>query len=101
MKDKQVQTTKAIHRWFLKEVTRIWPVADGSLSFRKTPCIREDCAACAKGEGHSSYVLYGQRKKKRFSVYVPAELAEEVGLAVQNGRKLQEFIMEAGRRRSE
>lgn len=95
---KNSDSTEKIRRWFLRKAARLWPVAEGSLSFRKAPCIRDGCSACAKGEGHSSYVLYGRRKKGRFSVYVPVGLAEEVRLAVENGRKLQELIMEAGRK---
>ena len=32
------------------------------------PCIRKNCPACARGEGHSSYALYGRREGKRFSI---------------------------------
>jgi hypothetical protein len=74
----------------------LWPVATGSLSLRKGPCIRERCPACASGEGHSSYALYGRSGKKRFSIYVPERLASEVRVAIENGRRLQELINEVG-----
>jgi len=95
---KNSDSTEKFRIWFQRDAERFCGVREGSLSFRKAPCIRDGCSACAKGEGHSSYVLYGRRKKGRFSVYVPVGLAEEVRLAVENGRKLQELIMEAGRK---
>ena len=85
-----------LRRWFLEAIQQLWPVATGSLSLRKGPCIRENCPACASGKGHSSYAVYGRRKGRRFSIYVPEELVPEVRGAIQNGRRLQELINEAG-----
>jgi hypothetical protein len=84
--------------WFGKAIEAIWPVADGSLSLRKSPCVRANCPACAAGEGHRSYVLYGRTGKKRFSIYVPEDLVPEVRAAMENGRRLKELISEAGLR---
>ena len=72
-------------------------MAIGSLSLRKSPCIRKRCQLCESGQGHSSYALYG-RKGRRFSIYVPDELVEPLEKAVQNGRDLQKLMAEAGRR---
>ena len=55
----------------------LWPVADGSLSLRKSSCVRANCRVCAAGEGHRSYVLYGRGAKKRFSIYVPEQLVPD------------------------
>jgi hypothetical protein len=90
------ETPEQVNRWFREAMAGLWPVADGSLSFRKSPCIRENCAACARGEGHASYVLYGRHGGKRFSIYVPAELAPAIEKAVENGRHLKDLINEAG-----
>lgn len=60
--------------------------------------MRANCPACAAGEGHRSYVLYGRTAKKRFSIYVPEDLVPEVRAAMENGRRLKELITEAGRR---
>ena len=95
MKKKQ-ETPEQVRRWFLESIQAIWPVADGSLSLRKSPCIRPNCSACARGEGHLSYALYGRREGKRFSIYIPDELAPQIGEAVGNGRQLQDLINEAG-----
>jgi len=71
-------------------------VAIGSLSLRKSPCVREHCQACLRNEGHKSYVLYGKTGNKRFSLYVPTRLVPEVQTALRNGKRLQELISEAG-----
>lgn len=83
--------------WFFNAVERLWPMADGSLSLRKSSCVRPNCQACAAGEGHRSYVLYGRgRKKKRFSIYVPEELVPQIQSALENGRLLKDLLIEAG-----
>jgi len=64
----------------------------------KAPVSEKNCAACGSGTGHSSYALYGRKGKQRFSVYVPTDLVPSVELALENGRLLQELMMEAGRR---
>ena len=87
-----------VGEWFGNAIESIWPVADGSLSLRKSPCVRANCPACAAGEGHRSYVLYGRTAKKRFSIYVPEDLVPEVKAAMENGRRLKELISEAGLR---
>jgi hypothetical protein len=93
---RKTQSTEDVRRWFAGVIHDLWPVAVGSLSLRKGPCIRPNCAACAFGEGHSSYALYGRRGKRRFSIYVPERLVPEVNAAIQNGRRFQELINEAG-----
>lgn len=63
------ETPEDVHRWFLAEVTKPWQVAGGSLSIRKSPCIREHCAACEAGQGHPSSVLYTWSAGRRGSLY--------------------------------
>ena len=88
--------SRDLRRWFLGAIQRLWPVAAGSLSLRKSPCIRENCQACKSGKGHSRYALYGRHEGRRFSIYIPEELVPEVRAAIRNGRLLQELINEAG-----
>jgi hypothetical protein len=90
------KSSSDVQHWFTKAVGGIWPVATGSLSLRKGPCIRKNCPACAAGKGHSSYALYVRRESRRFSIYVPERLVPEVRKAIENGRLLQELINEAG-----
>ena len=74
----------------------MWPIAEGSLSLRKSKCIRKNCSTCSSGKGHASYVLSGRRGSRRFSIYVPDELAPDIQRAIENGRQLQELMNEAG-----
>lgn len=92
------ETSLEVKRWFQATIRDLWPIAMGSLSLRKSPCIREHCRLCESGVGHSSYALYGRKGNRRFSIYVPDELAPELERAIRNGRHLQELMMEAGRR---
>ena len=92
------ETTNDIRQWFRGAMQGLWPIAEGSLSLRKCPCIRPNCPACARGEGHSTYVLYGRQGKKRLSIYVPENLVPEVQAALENGRRLQQLMNEAGLR---
>jgi len=90
------ETPTETRRWFVKAIQGLWPVATGSLSLRKGPCIRENCPACASGKGHSSFALYGRQGSRRFSIYVPERLVPDVRKAIHNGRRLQRLINEAG-----
>ena len=94
----KVETPEEVRRWFLSAIQDLWPVAGGSISLRKSPCIRENCSACASGVGHSSYALSGYRGKRRFSIYVPDELAPDIEKAVDAARELQDLMKEAGLR---
>src|SRR5882724_2767093 len=87
-----------VARWLQSEATDLWPAALGSLSLRRSRCIRENCPACLSGEQHQSYVLYGRAKGRRFGVYVPEELVGELRRCVDNGRALQELLQAAAPR---
>ena len=87
-----------VARWFRAHAAGLWPVALGSLSLRRSPCIRDQCEACARGDQHPSYVLYCRIKGRRVGLYVPAELAPQVQQALDNGRALQDMLYQAGRR---
>jgi len=94
----KTQTPEEVRVWFIRALQELWPVALGSLSLRKSPCIREHCSACESGIGHGSYALSGARGTQRFSIYVPDELVPDLQWAVANGRRVQELIKEAGLR---
>jgi hypothetical protein len=87
-----------VRQWFLREVEKLWPLAGGSLSLRKNRCIRPNCPVCRSGEGHPAYALHTRSQGRQTSLYVPDELVEKVKGAVQNRKKLQELLVEAGRR---
>jgi hypothetical protein len=81
-----------VAQWFQEQAAGLWPAALGSLSLRRTRCIREHCEACLKGEQHPSYVLYCRTKGHRFSLYIPDELVPEVSRCLDNGRALQDLL---------
>jgi hypothetical protein len=85
-------------RWMQSEAAEMWPAVLGSLSFRRSPCIHANCPACLSGEQHPSHVLYGRHNGRRFAVYVPEDLVGEVRRAVENGRALQDLLVQAGPR---
>ena len=92
------ETPEEVRRWFQAVTRDLWPIAMGSLSLRRSPCIRKRCHLCESGQGHASYALYGRKGNRRFSIYVPDELAEDLEEAIRNGRNLQKLMAEAGRR---
>jgi hypothetical protein len=85
-------------RWMESEAAGLLPALLGSLSFRRSRCMRANCRACLSGEQHRSHVLYGRHKGRRFAVYVPEDLVPEVRRAVDNGRALQDLLVQAGAR---
>src|SRR6202008_2440877 len=94
----QSESLSDIERWVEDRLAGIGPAILGSLRLGRSPCIRENCAACLSGEQHPSYVLYGRAKGRRFSVYVPEELVPEVRRCLDNGRAVQELLYEAAPR---
>jgi hypothetical protein len=84
--------------WIENEAASLWPALLGSLSYRRTRCIQPNCAACQSGEQHSSWVLYGRHNGQRFAVYVPEDLVPVVRQAADNGRALQDLLIQAGPR---
>ena len=79
MKEARFESSSDVVRWLQREAAGLWPAAVGSLSFRRSPCVRENCPACMSGEQHPSYVLYGRLNGRRVAVYVPEELARFAG----------------------
>src|ERR1700756_2911034 len=89
MKHVDSESPSDVARWLRSESTNLWPALLGSLSLRRTRCIRKNCPACRSGEQHQSYVLYGRANGRRVAVYVPEELVPEVQRSLDNGRALQ------------
>lgn len=92
------ETPEDVQKWFQQHVAKLWPLASGCLSLRTGPCIQVNCSACQSGVGHASYALYGKKAGKRFSLYVPDDLAKEATKALNNGEQLRQLIIEAGYR---
>src|SRR6202795_3351254 len=47
-----------VMRWLQGEAAVLWPAFLGSLSLRRSRCVRPNCTACLSGEQHQSYLLY-------------------------------------------
>ena len=92
------ETPADVVRWLQSEAADLWPAILGSLSFRRTRCGQENCRACLSGEQHPSHVLYGRHNGRRFAVYVAEDLVPQVRRAVENGRALQDLLVQAGPR---
>jgi hypothetical protein len=95
---KKIESPAEVQQWFQNQAGKLWPAALGSLSLRRSPCVRERCQACASGQQHTSYVLYGRQKGRRFALYVPEELVPAVRRGLDNGRALQELLYQAAPR---
>jgi hypothetical protein len=87
-----------VMRWLERQLADKRPAILGSLSLRRSPCVRENCPACQSGEQHPSHVLYGRHGGRRFSIYIPERLVPEVQRCLDNGRALQELLYEAAAR---
>jgi hypothetical protein len=62
---------------------------------RRSPCVREHCGACRAGDQHTSHVVYGRVKGRRFALYVPEALVPEVRRCLDHGRALQDLLAQA------
>src|SRR5437764_14659792 len=98
MRPNQSESPSDVWRWFQNQAESLGPAVLGSLSLRRSPCVRENCPSCLSGEQHQSYVLYGRLKGRRFGVYVSEDLVPELRRCVDNGRALQELLQEAAPR---
>jgi hypothetical protein len=94
----KTETLTDVEQWFRKQAAGLWPAALGSLSLRRSPCVRDHCPACHSGEQHPSHVLYGRIKGRRFAIYIPDELVAELQRCLDNGRALQELLYQTALR---
>ena len=94
----KIESPTDVERWFRAQAAGLWPAALGSLSLRRSRCVREHCEACARGDQHRSYVLYCRRNGRRVGIYIPDELVPQIQQSLENGRALQDLLYQAGRR---
>jgi hypothetical protein len=94
----KTETLADVEQWFRKQAGGLWPAALGSLSLRRSPCVRERCEACRSGDQHASHVLYGRLKGRRVAVYIPDPLVAELRRCLDNGRALQELLYQSALR---
>jgi hypothetical protein len=79
---------------FLEELRKLWPVARGTLAEVAKPCIRPGCAACERGEKHAAFNFTFRKGTKRRCLYVPRELVPTLERALENGRRVEERMVE-------
>ena len=87
-----------IQKHFHAQFLTLWPALKGSLSEVRKPCIRPNCAACARGDKHRAFILSFTERGRRRCMYVPAELVPLLQEGLENGRKLEALLTEVGPR---
>lgn len=79
---------------FLEEIRKLWPVARGTLAEVAKPCIRPGCVACERGEKHAAFNFTFRKGTRRRCLYVPGELVPALKRALENGRRVEERMVE-------
>jgi len=81
---------------FQNKLLRWWPAFKGSLAQVYKPCIRPNCAACARGDKHPNYLLSFTEKGRRRCRYVPKPMVPMLKRALENGRRIEQLLCEMG-----
>src|SRR5437879_8411374 len=89
-------SVSALRQDFLRRLEKLWPAIKGSLAEIRKPCIRPNCAACARGDKHSAFLLSFTDKGRRRCMYVPAELVPQLQRALRNGKALEKLLYQMG-----
>jgi len=83
-----METTKKCQQ----QIQALWPALKGSLAKVYTPCIRKNCAACARGDKHPAWHLAFTHRGRRRCLYVPLALVPAIRQALKNGRQIEELL---------
>jgi len=89
-------TASRLRQNFLRQLAKLWPAIKGSLSEVRKPCIRPNCAACARGDKHPAFILSFPDQGRRRCMYVPAELVPQLQQALHNGKALEALLYQLG-----
>lgn len=81
---------------FIRIVRGLYPVAHGTLSLVNKRCNSPYCKACKSGEGHPSWIFTFRRDGKQHCMHVQPCHVETVRQAIENGKMLEEAILEEG-----
>ena len=81
---------------FIKVVRGLYPVAHGTLSLVNKRCNSQYCKACKSGKGHPSWIFTFRRNGKKRCMHIQPCHAEALQRAIENGRKLEEAILDEG-----
>jgi len=85
-----------IRAHFQRQLLPLWPALKGSLAEVRKPCIRRNCPACARGDKHPAFIFSFSEQGRRRCMYVPAELVPFFQQGLENGRKLEALLTQAG-----
>lgn len=81
-----------------KAIETIGPAVKGSLVEVRKPCIRPDCPACKAGRKHRAFMFHYAQGGKRRCMYVPLAFVGALREALNNGRRIEQCLHEAGPR---
>jgi hypothetical protein len=85
----------ARERW-QNQLASLWPALKGSMAKVYKPCIRAHCPACTRGDKHPAWLLSFSARGQRKTMYVPLALVPTIKKAIQNGRKIERLLAQAG-----
>jgi hypothetical protein len=80
----------------LDQLLPLWPALKGSLAMVRKPCIRPNCAACARGDKHPNYLLAFTQNGRRRCLYVPRAMVPLLKRALANGRRVEQLLYALG-----
>lgn len=81
---------------FTEFASSLYPVAHGTLSLVNKRCSSPYCKACKDGRGHPSYIFTYRRGGKQHCMHIQARHAGIVQQAIDNGKALEEAILDEG-----
>ncbi len=81
----------------LDRIGGLLPAARGTVSEVRKPCARPGCRACAEGRRHPSFIyVYSDGAGRRRCLHVPREMVAELRRRLENGRRIDRLLFEAG-----
>lgn len=89
-------TQRSAKAEFVKFVRGLYPVAHGTLTLANKRCSNPYCRACRSGEGHPSWMFTFRRDGRQHCMHVQPCHAEAIRRAIENGRALEEAILDEG-----
>ena len=82
---------------FWEQIRPWWPLAKGSLSEVRKPCVRPGCRSCAEGRKHPAWIFTFREKGRQRCLYVPVELVPVLRQALTHGRRLEQRLSQMGK----
>ena len=89
-----IAKTPGLH--FLKGIADLGPVAHGTPSFVRKPCNSKYCKLCKSGEKHPAWNFTFRKDGKFHCMHVQPRHVEIVRKAIENGKMLEEMILDEG-----